>query len=108
MKKKTKEKVHAMMAHLLTKGPRYLNTGICNNAYGDIKELSEEQAQEVRGLMKLWPEYSGNPSFPVPSCSTPQTAPDITYFTRNNMWDRESNYGRARWRLVQWLHEQTK
>jgi hypothetical protein len=108
MKKTTKKIVHAMTKQLLTNGPQYTSVGICNNTYDNIPKLDLEQEMELKELMTLWPESSGNHSYPVPSGSKRQKNPLLAYTKRNNMWNKKSAYGSARWRLVEWLHEQTK
>lgn len=53
-------------------------------------------------LVNKWPEHSGNPSFPIPHPDWP--AP-YGYLMCRNKWDKRTEYGKARWRLVDFLIE---
>jgi hypothetical protein len=50
-------------------------------------------------LFKSWDEFSGDINFPVPS-SGGNDSPFMTWCNCYDMWDKNSEYGRARWRLV--------
>jgi hypothetical protein len=108
MKKKTKEIVHAMMTSLLVVGPALHNIGICHQEYAHIEALGDDEEDELTELMSEWPEFSGNQTFPVPACTKKKMDPGDKYVLRKDFWNKKSAYGRARWRLVAWLHDQTK
>lgn len=83
----------ARLLQLRMYGPVHPDTGICDNV-------------DVRGLRKFmaeWPEYSGNSSYPVPHPDGADNA-----YGRPGMWNRRTKYGRARWRLVDYLIDRLK
>lgn len=44
-------------------GPVYPDAGIC----GNIRSLGHEVDEDrLHGLFKSWPQFSGNPTYPVP------------------------------------------
>lgn len=74
------------------------------NFYGLCNHLGKALRRYPSGWAKLhraWPEYSGNTEYPVPSyddSKTPEDAYDLTW----DMWRTDTEYGRARWRLLWW------
>lgn len=85
--------------------------GICSNVRTLLNMASPfdqtgEAIPYLRGLCKGWPEYSGEPFFPVPCAHyDPGTAYDEMRYTLPK-WQGE--YGAARLRLLDYLIEQTK
>jgi len=59
-------------------------------------------------LARRWPRFSGRDSYPVPSCSE-QTASAAYWCAsmRNQLWDLNTEYGRARRDMLDWMVEQT-
>lgn len=49
-----------------------------------------------------WEEYSGDSEFPVRSYDNNRTCED-QYILTKDLWDKNTEYGRARWRLVDHL-----
>lgn len=49
-----------------------------------------------------WEEYSGDSEFPVRSYDNNRTCED-QYILTKDLWDKNTEYGRARWRLVDYL-----
>lgn len=74
--------------------------GICHQL--DAQSCSDESADywrsRLRGLFRRWPQFSGNADFPVPHPTKPAC---IAYNSTQNMWDRRTKYGRARWDLLE-------
>lgn len=91
-------------------GPTQPNTGLCKNvrvAMG-VDWLSKEWEQVASWMHRAypkWPKYSGNVTFPVPGGA------NIYDFHREHqpigsMWDRNTEYGRLRLELLDFLIEQ--
>jgi hypothetical protein len=61
--------------------------------------------EHMRDLFPLWPSFSGDTSFPVPSCASDVEPEDVYYHygERYALWDRDTAYGRLRWELVDWM-----
>lgn len=77
--------------------------GICEQSI-----LTRYYVEILRLLMSAWPEFSGNPLFPVPHYKyAPRTAHSRAA-GKNTMWSKKSKYGKARRRLLDWLIEQTE
>jgi len=54
-------------------------------------------------IWKRWPKYSEEPLFPVPHQTLPA---DAAYSSLNNLWDKATEYGQARWELLDFLIEE--
>jgi len=72
--------------------------GICGNLYRN--EFPNKQVEDITALAYDWPEFSGDPEYPVQSYDL--TTPELAYFLRNK-WDRRAKYGKARVRLCLFL-----
>ena len=81
----------------LRDNPSKLNKrrGIC----GNLK--AREQRLEFILLVKKWPKYSGNLSFPIPHPNYPND-PGTGYLEEEDMWNRSKAYGKLRWELLNW------
>lgn len=82
----------------------YPGLGICNAV--TISEPSTEIRSGcldlLSDLMAEWPEFSGDPSYPVPHPDeSPKRAFD--HASTGDMWNPGSAYGAARLRLLDWL-----
>ena len=79
--------------------PRF---GICHQL---APHLSDENPgywrSELRGLFRRWPQFSGDADFPVPHHTEPACIAYIAYSSTQNMWDRRTKYGQARWSLLE-------
>lgn len=53
---------------------------------------------KLQGLFRRWPQFSGSADFPVPH---PTELARVAYSSTQNMWDRRTKYGRARWDLLE-------
>jgi len=78
-------------------GPRSNKMGMCHSviirmpyAAGVYPALEE--------LFLTWPKFSGSITFPVPNGVQP--AADAYLSHAGDMWDRETEYGRNRWELL--------
>jgi hypothetical protein len=72
--------------------------GICGNLYRN--EFPRNQIEEITALAYDWPEFSGDPEYPVQSYD--HTTPEAAYFLYNK-WDRLTKYGQSRIRLCLFL-----
>lgn len=81
------------------------SAGICNNVTSALlaedDEIFFKLQEQVCELAKGWPEYSGDPVFPVPCKGL---SPKVAYLSLPR-WEGE--YGAARMRLLDYLIEVT-
>lgn len=78
--------------------------GICGQPA--MMSLSPGAFTVVRDLMTQWPKFSGAGSYPVPSTIEGRTPCQCFHDNIHNMWDRNTEYGALRWKLLDWLVEQ--
>lgn len=104
------EEMLAVLEELRANGPVGAGMGICQNAsslyqahYGVIVPI--EAMQE---LMTKWPDYSGNPRFPVPSPHGGSAQHAYMNTLDVDMWNPDVPYGHLRWQLLEWLIERLK
>lgn len=79
------------------------NTGICNQ--WTLKNLGSSGRDLLKKVMMRWPKHSGDGMYPIPSPDTAMT-PHKAYHECSQMWDHNTEYGRLRWELLNWLIEQ--
>ena len=73
--------------------------GICHQlAQSCSDENTGYWRSKVLDLFRRWPQFSGSTDFPVPHPTEPAC---IAYNSTQNMWDRRTKYGRARWDLLE-------
>lgn len=77
--------------------PREDRDGICKMLDPDLRPI-------VGLLWGSWEYFSGNPSFPVPSTAM---SPAIAYW-KCKRWSKKSQYGQMRFKLLDYLIEQTE
>lgn len=53
---------------------------------------------KIQSLTYKWPKFSGIIDFPVPHPTMP---PYLAYIETVDMWDRRTEYGQARWSLLE-------
>lgn len=84
-------------------GPFNTAYGICNNIVVDYETCFDI----VREYAVDWKEYSGDSSYPVPASNTDKSPLGMYYECQRSgdMWDKDTEYGRSRWRLVDYLIE---
>lgn len=87
------------LKQLRENGPYNLDVGICTqlDLYGSY---SLRERRRFRASIKTWPHYSGDHSFPVPSPDRSIAAIDAYFDESNDLWDRDTEYGRLRWDLL--------
>lgn len=83
--------------------------GICSN----LIESSDGRfdSKHLKPLFPNWPEFSGTDYFPIKSYDMDEPDPVFVYdlaSEEETMWDRNTEYGAARWRLLDFLIEETK
>lgn len=83
---------------LREKGPTYLALGICDN----IRLTRKDADRLLRPLFVRWPDYSGDPTFPVKSYDADLDAMKA-YVYVENAWDKDTQYGQSRWALLDFL-----
>ena len=100
----------AVEEKLLTRPEGLNDNGICENVnywlddnIADI-DLDAAAYDTLIRLMKQWPEYSGYPKYPVPH---PQFHANDAY-DKFPLWNLETEYGKARYRLLKWLIKETE
>ena len=78
--------------------------GICTNLPAYARRTSQER---LRTLFVQWPEFSGNPNYPVraPSGEHPE---DYYWDSKDSEGIWKGDYGAARIRLLDFLIERTK
>lgn len=88
------------LKQLRENGPKNRDAGICSqlDLYGSYS--SEEQRWQFIASFMTWPHYSGDISFPVPSPDKSIEAIDAYFDKSNDLWDRDTEYGRLRWDLL--------
>lgn len=86
-------------------GPTIDLAGICDNI-GDLlkdKEHLSHMLYQFKSLYLQWPEFSGRVVFPVPSPYIMLSPGDVYGISKGTeMWDKDSEYGSSRWRLLNW------
>lgn len=84
------------LKQLRENGPKNHSGGIC--AQFDLYGLySSQERRQFRDSFKTWPHYSGTIGFPVPG---PAAAIDAYIDNQDDLWDRDTEYGRLRWDLL--------
>lgn len=81
--------------------PFFQDMGIC----GQVTSTGITEKRWLEKVMDKWPEHSGNREYPVPH---PTGSPEVAYHLVCNKWDRNTAYGQARWRLLEWLIEELR
>ena len=77
--------------------------GICYTLGNQCPELSRDMATfMVKYYSRSWNEYSGDPNFPVPS-DDPLLEHSSKFVRTYDLWDKDTEYGKARYRLVDHL-----
>lgn len=79
--------------------------GICNNIGMHINDI-HAAGKIVADVARLWPEYSGDPSYPVPGWCGYNSHVAFNMASPGMMWSQDHEYGQARWRLVQFMVDQ--
>lgn len=65
----------------------------CGYCWTDIKPIAQE-------IFKSWPEFSGNPEYPVPDEHFMDPCTAYNLYSPAQRWSHTHPYGQARWRLI--------
>lgn len=87
------------LKQLRENGPYDHSTGICYQ-FDSTDLYSAEELQQYTDSFKTWPHYSGDEGFPVPSPDKSIEAIDAYFDNKGDLWDRDTEYGRLRWDLL--------
>lgn len=74
------------------------------NRFGICRLVAVEHRHICRSFWVNWKHYSGIPSFPVPSSAM---SPEKAYW-KCERWSKKSKYGQMRFKLLDYLIEQTE
>lgn len=87
------------LEQLRENGPRIRSAGICSqlDLFG---WYSSEERQQFLACFVTWPQYSGDIDSPVPSPDKSIEAIDAYFDNLYDLWDRNTEYGRLRWGLL--------
>lgn len=90
------------MKRLREKGPELRHLGICWNLQNAVASQSDRYYAygAVSDLAVGWAKHRGNPAFPVP---LKEDGLDLT-----DIWDRDTQQGRDRWELLDWIIERAE
>ena len=84
----------------------HVESGICQNLLNIMGSgCFVQQSDWFDHIIKMWPKYSGNSMFPVPS-GDESIPPDCAYVYCQNVW--EGKYGELRKELLDFLIEKTQ
>lgn len=87
------------LKQLRENGPYNRDEGIC--AHLDLYGLySKDERRQFRDSFKTWPHYSRDIGFPVPSPDKSIASIDAYFDNLDDLWDRDTEYGRLRWDLL--------
>lgn len=92
-----RKKVLEALLKIKKVGPRFQDDGICAN----IVLENGSSLTAIIDLVREWPHYSGNALFPIHT--NKKLSPMWQFDTTYNHWDHNTNYGRRRWQLVNYL-----
>lgn len=87
------------LKQLRDNGPKNRDSGICSQL-GLYCLCNLEEYRQFLACFKTWPHYSGDIDFPVPSPDKSIEAIDAYFDKSNDIWDRDTEYGRLRWDLL--------
>lgn len=94
----TTETIQSLYRQLMSINPNTATAGICN----EIDLFTGAEIRLLDALFKIWPEYSGNYSFPIKSPAYLKSINKNAYFIYHGsslMWHPKTIYGAARRRL---------
>lgn len=109
-----REDLHAALLEVDALPTRERHGGICSLTRQALDEIGVPDPRWVAAmnlrdaLMREWPEYSGDPQYPVPA-PFGRVAQDAYHNAASDrLWAKWTQYGRSRRRLLAWLIEQTE
>ena len=79
--------------------------GLCTNYLVQIKVIGLRE--ELNSIIGRWPEYSGSEDFPIKASRICFTSTTEYYNASDSetMYDKNTKYGRARYRLAEHIHD---
>lgn len=95
----TPETVQSLYSQLMSINPNTAITGLCH----ELAIPNWEEHWLLKTLFKIWPEYSGNYSFPIKSpayLKSIDAEAYLIYHGSSLMWHPNTIYGAARRRLL--------
>lgn len=95
-------------------GPKRQHAGICANS--DLYRTDKENLgwyecyKFVRDYSSDWSSYSGVAGYPIPSTLAGMCPEECfnEHVLEYNLWDKETEYGRLRWELLDYLIERVE
>ena len=94
-----KQEMLALLLQIQMDGPKNPRTGICDQLTKTLPFAYRLIMETMREMFISWPLYSGDDTFPVPH---PEQDSDIAYLcAEGTIWDRDTEYGRNRWSLLE-------
>jgi len=98
------------LINLRDNGPKHFSMGVCGNIFDacDVYIPREIIEQEIWDMAPDWPYYSGDTKYPVPHPSySPRRAYNVAHL-HDNMWDKDTEYGKMRYNLLNFLIAETE
>lgn len=93
------------LRRIKAEGPRVPANGICSNAKPWVH--SHIEINLLYDVFRVWPKRSGVCGYPVPSGDT-YVGAVTAYNAATDCWDRNTEYGRLRWELLDFCIEQVE
>jgi hypothetical protein len=94
-----KQEMLALLLEIQVNGPKRPNKGICSQHGSPVLYNTLVLGKGLEEFFCTWPLYSGSEVFPVPH---PTLNAERAYLdTNGNLWDRDTEYGRNRWSLLE-------
>lgn len=86
---------------------KIIETGAQDCTYGICSHIATSHANNIniKEILSSWDKYSGDWEFPIPH---PTLDPEQAYFCTENLWDRNTIYGRNRWEALYYLTGELK
>ena len=94
-----KQEMLALLLQIQVNGPKRPDKGICSQHGSPVLYNTLVLGKGLEEFFCTWPLYSGSEVFPVPH---PTLDPEHAYLhTHGNLWDKNTEYGRNRWSLLE-------
>lgn len=92
-----KKELLEILQDIKKNGPSVKSFGICANVH---RALGNPGQEELKDLMAEWPKFSGRRAYPI---GIEGIDPAWSFLFVKNYWDKETEYGRLRWELLDFL-----
>ena len=91
------------LIHIRDQGPDHADAGICRCA---TLLVGWDCSHHIQVAAYEWPKHSGLPAYPVPSTTATSARTAYWYaLDSGTMWRRNTEYGKLRWELLDYLIE---